>query len=68
VLRGYVRVEQADKIELRVRVPGAARRFRTWVNGRAVRQRVAGGYAVFRLGVGEGAVADWAVTWAGPKP
>jgi hypothetical protein len=68
VLRGYVRVQQMDKVELRVRVPGAARGLRTWANGRAVRHRVAGGYAVFRLDVAEGAAADWAVTWGGnPK-
>jgi hypothetical protein len=64
VLRGYVRVERAGEIELRVRVPGAAQRLRTWANGQVVRHRVAGGHAVFRLAAAEGMAADWAVTWS----
>jgi Glycosyl hydrolase 36 superfamily, catalytic domain/Glycosyltransferase family 36 len=62
-LRGYVRPEQAGKVELRVQLPSAPRRLRTWVNGRVVPHRVARGYAVFRLDATAGAAADWAVTW-----
>ena len=64
MLRGYVRVEQAGEVELRVRVP-SGRRLRAWANGRMVRHRVARGYAVFRVDSGGGVAADWAVTWGG---
>jgi hypothetical protein len=62
-LRGYVRVERAGKVELRVRVPPAARRPRTWANGRRVGHRTVRGDVVFRLDTTTTEAADWAVTW-----
>jgi hypothetical protein len=63
VLRGYVRVERAGEVELRVRVPRGARKVLAWVGGAAVSRRVVGGFVVFRVGGVAGGVADWAVTW-----
>jgi hypothetical protein len=63
VLRGYVRVERAGDVELRVRVPRGARRVRAWVGGAAVSRRVVGGFVVFRAAGVVGGVTDWAVTW-----
>jgi hypothetical protein len=64
VLRGYVRVEQAGEVELRVRSP-SARKARAWVDGRAVRHRVVRGDVVFRVDAAAGPAVDWAVTWGG---
>jgi hypothetical protein len=65
MLRGYLRVEEAGAIELRVKVPRGARRVRTWANGAGVARRLAGGFATFRVNATENAAADWAVTWTG---
>ena len=64
VLRGYVRVEQAGPIELRVRLP-SGRNVRTWVNGLRVPHRRKREHAVFHLDASEDVAADWAVTWDG---
>jgi hypothetical protein len=63
-LRGYVRPEAADEIELQVALPhGVGTGVRTWANGRVVPHRVAGRRVVFRLHADAGVPADWAVTW-----
>jgi hypothetical protein len=62
-LRGSVRVEESDTLELRVRLPPDAATVAAFANGRAVPHRVRRGFAVFALRAVAGKPADWAVTW-----
>lgn len=66
-LRGYVRSQETDSIELRVRLPRGVEvdTIAARANGHAVAHRVAGRVVVFRLRATAGAAADWAVTWGG---
>lgn len=66
-LRGYVRVQETESIELRVRMPPgvAGASLATHANGRVVAHRIAGRFVVFRVRARAGAAADWAITWGG---
>jgi len=66
-LRGYVRLQQADAIELRVKLPrGATRNVQTWADGQPVPHAMADDFAVFVLPAEADVPADWAVTWGTP--
>jgi hypothetical protein len=62
-LRGYVRPQETDTIELRVRLPRGVDGIAARASGRAVAHRQAGRFVVFRVKATAGAAADWAVTW-----
>ena len=64
-LVGYVHPEQADTIELQVRLPSGVRRhsLHTWANGQPVAHTVQGDFAIFSLSAAAGTATDWAVTW-----
>ena len=62
-LRGYVRPQETDTIELRVRLPRGVDGIGVRASGRAVPHRQAGGLVIFRVKATAGAAADWAVTW-----
>jgi hypothetical protein len=66
-LRGYVRAQETDAVELQVRLPRGVDSAAIVVhaNGRPVAHRIAGRSVVFRLRATAGAVANWAVTWGG---
>ena len=63
MLRGYVVPEEADQLELQVKVPGRAERLRVWVGDQRVEHQVKDGLVVFRVPATAGVAADWAVTW-----
>jgi hypothetical protein len=66
-LRGYVRTQQTDTLELRITLPprAAGALLVTWADARVVPHRRDGRVVVFDLPATAGAAADWAITWGG---
>jgi hypothetical protein len=65
LLRGYLRAERDDDLELSVRIPAGTdpSAVTAWVNGAAAPHRIEAGDVRFALPVRARAAADWAVTW-----